>query len=581
MLQKTFSCLTLAVGGAALTAAAGAPVSAVAIAGALLSGVAGGRLTALVDSGEERLVKAIFRRQAGIDENHHILLALRQAHLAALEAVVDGFDRSRAGDADTARQAQAERFSGEVRRFLKEARRGGPAASGGRAGAPAELERAVFSQLPEALDAALAARGAAPPDSARAESAEIRGMIEAAALAELLSETTTLEPELPPAFRSRFRGEDGWFDLFVRDGAARLKSNEAFRSIWTAEKLARIAHQTDRILGTVERTAEDVKALADAEELRHREAMEAEENRRLEALATKEEILAAIARDKGVDPQHLRPILARLGLTDPPLADIPRLLGEAVDTLLARAGTLTEIHNDGAAIDEAIRTARHKLAGADAEGAIAVLDRALEDDASYARALQAEAEASAHRAQMGKARARVFFEKAFIQRTGFDHAGAVASLEQGLQLDPDEFQQRIELGDEYQTIGRLSEALRAYDAARETAARTGNVRDLSVSLDYIGDVQVAQGDLNAALKSFQDCLAIAKRLAASDSGNSGWQRDLIVSCVKIAGVFPSQAQPMLTQALAVAIRLRDENRLNPVDAWMPDVLTARLAALGT
>jgi hypothetical protein len=39
-------------------------------------------------------------------------------------------------------------------------------------------------------------------------------------------------------------------------------------------------------------------------------------------------------------------------------------------------------------------------------------------------------------------------------------------------------------------------------------------------------VQVAQGDLAGALKSYRDCLAIAERLAQSDPGNAGWQRDL-------------------------------------------------------
>jgi hypothetical protein len=42
-------------------------------------------------------------------------------------------------------------------------------------------------------------------------------------------------------------------------------------------------------------------------------------------------------------------------------------------------------------------------------------------------------------------------------------------------------------------------------------------------------VQVAQGDLKAALKSYSDSLAIKERLANSDPGNAGWQRDLAVA----------------------------------------------------
>jgi len=82
-----------------------------------------------------------------------------------------------------------------------------------------------------------------------------------------------------------------------------------------------------------------------------------------------------------------------------------------------------------------------------------------------------------------------------------------------------------------------------------------------------------------ALKSYQAGLAIAERLARTDAGNSDWQRDLIVSCVKVAEVFPGQARAMLTRAGAIANRLRDEGRLAPVDAWMPEDLARRLAAL--
>ena len=63
------------------------------------------------------------------------------------------------------------------------------------------------------------------------------------------------------------------------------------------------------------------------------------------------------------------------------------------------------------------------------------------------------------------------------------------------------------------------------------AGNPGNAgwqHDLSVSYDKVGDVQVAQGDLAGALKSFRDSLAIRERLAQSDPGHAGWQRDLSV-----------------------------------------------------
>ncbi|MFZ2107596.1 MAG: hypothetical protein WAV18_19840 [Roseiarcus sp.] len=59
---------------------------------------------------------------------------------------------------------------------------------------------------------------------------------------------------------------------------------------------------------------------------------------------------------------------------------------------------------------------------------------------------------------------------------------------------------------------------------RRAKADLGNVgwqRDLSVSYNKVGKVQVAQGDLSAALKSYSDSLAIADRLAKTDPGNAG------------------------------------------------------------
>jgi hypothetical protein len=43
---------------------------------------------------------------------------------------------------------------------------------------------------------------------------------------------------------------------------------------------------------------------------------------------------------------------------------------------------------------------------------------------------------------------------------------------------------------------------------------------MSVSHERIGDVQRAQGDLAAALTSYQASLAIAERLAKADPGNA-------------------------------------------------------------
>ena len=100
------------------------------------------------------------------------------------------------------------------------------------------------------------------------------------------------------------------------------------------------------------------------------------------------------------------------------------------------------------------------------------------------------------------------------------------------------------IGDVQVARGDLDAALRAYRdslAIREKLAaqdpgNAGWQRDLSVSFNKIGDVQVARGDLDAALRAYRDSLAIPEKLAAQDPGNAGWQRDLSVSFKKIGDV---------------------------------------------
>ena len=101
------------------------------------------------------------------------------------------------------------------------------------------------------------------------------------------------------------------------------------------------------------------------------------------------------------------------------------------------------------------------------------------------------------------------------------------------------------VGDVQMAQGDLAGALKSYNdslAIRDRLAKSdpGNAgwqRDLSVSYERAGDVQVAQGDLAGALKSYNDSLAIFDRLAKSDPGNAGWQRDLAVSNEHLGDVY--------------------------------------------
>jgi hypothetical protein len=75
-------------------------------------------------------------------------------------------------------------------------------------------------------------------------------------------------------------------------------------------------------------------------------------------------------------------------------------------------------------------------------------------------------------------------------------------------------------------LGSLAEAERAFRMALKAATEKGDARELSVSHNKIGDVQRAQGNLPAALTSYQTSHAIRDRLAQSDPGTAGWQGNL-------------------------------------------------------
>jgi tetratricopeptide (TPR) repeat protein len=125
----------------------------------------------------------------------------------------------------------------------------------------------------------------------------------------------------------------------------------------------------------------------------------------------------------------------------------------------------------------------------------------------------------------------------------------------------------------------LAAAEKSYRAGLQLAGKGAGENQIFWARTGLGDIAVARGHLNAALAAYGEARSVMERLAGSDAGNADWQRDLIVSCVKIAEVFPGEALLMLTRAAAIANQLRDEGRLAPTDAWMPEDLARQLAEL--
>lgn len=87
-------------------------------------------------------------------------------------------------------------------------------------------------------------------------------------------------------------------------------------------------------------------------------------------------------------------------------------------------------------------------------------------------------------------------------------------------------------------------------------------------------MQRAQGNLPAALTRYQASLAIADRLARSDPGNAGWQRDLAMNFGCVATIDAQQdrrnaAISALQQGRDIIVRLA---RQSPENATLPNDL---------
>jgi tetratricopeptide (TPR) repeat protein len=113
-----------------------------------------------------------------------------------------------------------------------------------------------------------------------------------------------------------------------------------------------------------------------------------------------------------------------------------------------------------------------------------------------------------------------------------------------------------EVGDVDVAQGNLTAALVALQSSltimeqltKSDPHNTAWQSDLSASYDRIGNVHVALGNLTTALTAYQASLAIREKLAASDANNPDWQRALSVSHEEIGDV--QLAQGDVTAALA-------------------------------
>ena len=200
------------------------------------------------------------------------------------------------------------------------------------------------------------------------------------------------------------------------------------------------------------------------------------------------------------------------------------VLTPSVEDMLAQAAKPVPASNDGAGIDDAIKASREKLGALDTAGALEVLQAKLNEE---------ERERTRRLVPLLK-------ERAVVERLAFDYDATKQTLAKVTRLAPDDVWAFIDLGDIYVTTGPVRRSREGVSDAEAAARRQGDERNLSVAFNKLGDVQMAQGNIAGALKSYEADLAIADQLAKSDPGNAGWQRDLSVSYNKIGDVQVAQ-----------------------------------------
>ncbi len=160
----------------------------------------------------------------------------------------------------------------------------------------------------------------------------------------------------------------------------------------------------------------------------------------------------------------------------------------------------------------------------------------------------------------------------------------------GSQSDP--FATDIKAGDTQLAQGNLAAALKSYQAALAimqglTKSDPGNetwLHDLAGTYEKLGDVQLAQENLPAALATCQAALAIFERLAQKDPANADWQADFALAYGKLAIVYEkmgdnANARQALSKGRAILASLVANS---PSQQWKEDLawFDQQIAALG-
>lgn len=134
-----------------------------------------------------------------------------------------------------------------------------------------------------------------------------------------------------------------------------------------------------------------------------------------------------------------------------------------------------------------------------------------------------------------------------------DPKRALEAYEKAIALDPDDVESLYWTGVILITCGDLDEAQALLERVLTLARTEDRAPNRYWALTSLGDIKHQRGDLEGALKSHEDSLAIAGRLAKSSPGNAGWQRNLAGSYEKAASIQMEQGD------LAGSLKSHDES----------------------
>ena len=148
----------------------------------------------------------------------------------------------------------------------------------------------------------------------------------------------------------------------------------------------------------------------------------------------------------------------------------------------------------------------------------------------------------------------------------------------------------VESGRHVLTVGEtkaLSDATLAI--ARELVQRNPDSadarRDVSVSLDNVGQVALAGGDLPAARRAYTDSLELRRELAQRNPDSADARRDVMVSLVRLAELAEQQhgeSSPQVRQAWADVVTVLDQmdayGWITPADRGFAEQFRAKAAA---